>query len=273
MSSPGDEERKRCAVCGVPLRDSRRSEPTCGSLWCVQHLGRREPPTPREQRIEGDRVRTEREAEIGRRTLEHEGDLRARHGTAIPPRLIHARLPANEQATAPLPAERRAAFTTNLEAALDRAFESPDGEGPVSPETPTRLAALVQASCAACRGSCCKSGGDRAYLYPDHLRRYLREHPGKSKEQVLSEYLALLPAESCIDACVYQGPGGCALPRGMRANLCNTFLCGGLSAMLQAQTAEGALIPVLAVCVRDSSTEQVRSSLFDGEGKQLVQGT
>ena len=42
--------------------------------------------------------------------------------------------------------------------------------------------------------------------------------------------------------------------------------------MLQAQPAEGDLLPVLAACVRDHSTERVRSALFDGQGRVLETG-
>jgi hypothetical protein len=53
---------------------------------------------------------------------------------------------------------------------------------PESPQSPPRRDALIGSACATCRGSCCKHGGDHAYLYPDHFRRLLsrpsREEPG-----------------------------------------------------------------------------------------------
>jgi hypothetical protein len=188
----------------------------------------------------------------------------------VPERLLHARLPANEHTTVPLPPERRAAFEANIAEALDRALEDPDSPFPESPESPARHAALIGAACGACRGSCCRHGGDRAYLYPDHFRRYLRDHPGAGREQILAEYLSRLPTEAYHDSCVYHTTTGCALPRGLRANLCNTFLCGGLAEMLDAQDREPAPAPMLALCLRDHGADLVRSLVFDGQGRPLL---
>jgi len=195
--------------------------------------------------------------------------MREAHGAAVPVRLLHAALPANEQTTAPLPQTRRETFLVNVAAAIDRALDDPDRPVPESPESPPRRDALIGSACAACRGSCCTHGGNHAYLYPDHFRRLHRDHPGRSRDELVAEYRSYLPAEVYHDSCVYHTTAGCALPRGLRSNLCNTFLCSGLAELVEAQEKEPTPVPVLALCLRDHGADLVRTAVFDGEGRPL----
>ena len=275
----------RCTVCGLPLRPSKSSEATCGSLSCRRIHRLRAPwiygrrctycareavpseetcDSPRcrklkEGRIDGWKRERERRAEIDRVALEREGELREAHGPGVPPRLIAARLPANEQTVTPLAEERRADFAVNVRAALDRALDDPDRPIPESPEAPASRAGLIGAACTACRGSCCRRGGEHAYLYPDHFRRYLRDHPGTDPKELLAAYESRLPAESYHDSCVYHTTTGCALPREMRSNLCNTFLCGGLTDLLEAQDQEPAPVPVLMLCFKEAAAPEFKT--------------
>lgn len=285
-----------CPVCGIPLRPSRSAEPTCLSPSCRQIHRLRAPrlahrrclfcsreAAPDQETCAGDNCRklradqletrlreTKRREDVDRNTQAIEHELRETHGAALPETVIRARLPANEQTLVPLPEERRAAFAQNLAFAVGRAMEEPGRPVPVTPETPSAHAGMVRGGCTACRGSCCRYGGDRAFLYPDHFRLLLRERPGLTKEQIQAEYLSRLPATAYHDSCVYHTETGCALPRELRANLCNTFLCGGLEEMIAAQPREGAPIPILAFCVRGSSSEVVRTALFDIDGNPAL---
>lgn len=186
-------------------------------------------------------------------------------------RILTARIPANERTPGPLGETRRKTFAENLVFALERAMSDPDRPFPESPESPPAHAPMIRAACAACRGACCSHGGDHAYLYPDHFRRLLRDRPGKTRDQMFAEYLALLPDVVYQDSCVYHTVAGCSLPRDLRSNLCNTFLCGGLSQMLDAQPKEGDPLPFRAVCARESG-DVVRSAEFDGRGNALSAG-
>jgi len=242
----------RCAYCQREACD----DPRCRKL--------------RAEQVDARKEDLERRSQVEALARDHERDLRAAHGSAIPERILRARLPANEQPIVPLREERRAVFAENISAALDRAMSDPDRPFPETTETPADQGPLIRASCTACRGSCCSYGGDRAYLYPDHFRRLLRDHPGKSREEILSEYRSHLPPAVYDGSCVYHTDSGCALPRSMRSNLCNTFLCGDLEDLLQAQPQEGAALPVLAVCVREGAAEIVRSALFDGQGNPIL---
>ena len=171
--------------------------------------------------------------------------------------MIEARLPANERPIVPLTDERRASFRTNLSAAIDRAVDDPDRPFPETPESPGDDSPLIQAGCAACRGSCCSYGEDRAYLYPNHFRRFLRDHPGRSREEVLAEYLSRLPTHVYRDSCIYHTETGCALPRDLRSTLCNTFLCAPLAGLVEARAGNPA--PIRVLCLRDRSAEVVRT--------------
>jgi hypothetical protein len=278
----------RCAVCGVPLRPSQAGSETCASASCRRRQRERTPepalrrcpycrreapateetcadPRCRQLQNENRQAReaaVERRAEVERNLRRHEQELRARG--PLPERVILARLPANERGIVPLPEERRAAFATNLRAALDRALDDPDRPVPESPEDSAEQAPRIRAACGACRGSCCTAGGDHAFLYPDHFRRYLRKHPERSREELLADYLSRLPSAAYQDSCVYHRESGCALPRELRANLCNSFLCGDLNDLLEACARQS--LPVLACCIRNFKTDVLRSTLIGERG-------
>jgi hypothetical protein len=273
----------RCAVCGVPLRPSQFASATCASASCRRLQARRPagPPFRRcsyctrealpseatcadprcrrllAQALEDRRASAERRVEVERNLLRHEQELRAQK--MLPERVLLARLPANERGVVPLPGERRAAFATNIRAALDRALDDPDRPVPESPEDSAAQAPLIRGACSACRGSCCTQGGEHAFLYPDHFRRFFRNHPERSRDELLADYLSRVPPESVQDSCVYHCETGCALPRELRANLCNSFLCGDLTELLEARSRQADPPPTLACCVRSSRTEIVRS--------------
>jgi hypothetical protein len=182
--------------------------------------------------------------------------------------MAEVRLPANEADAGPLSDERRDTFRVNVSAAIRRAMDDPDRPFPETPETAADGAPLIQAACGACRGSCCKYGGDHAYLYPDHFRRLLRDRPGRSAEEMLSDYLSRLPETAYRDSCVYHTETGCALPRGLRSNLCNTFLCGPLEELVKSQAREP--LPVKAFCIGDHTSTLVRTVVFDSQGRPLL---
>ncbi len=274
---------RRCAVCGVPLRPSQSGSATCASASC-RRVQRQRPPRAdvrrcsyctrealsgeetcadprcrrlRDENLQDRRASAERRVEVERSMLRHEQELRAKQ--MLPERVLLARLPANERNVVPLPEERRAAFATNIRAAIDRALDDPDRPVPESPEDSEAQAPLIRGACSACRGSCCTQGGEHAFLYPDHFRRFLRNHPERSRDELVADYLARVPAESVQDSCVYHRDTGCALPRELRANLCNSFLCGDLTELLEARSRQAEPPPTLACCVRHLRTEIVRS--------------
>jgi hypothetical protein len=194
-------------------------------------------------------------------------DTRSASTTALPVIL----LPANTRNTEPLPEQSRDAFlerlrerlaATFLDAARDdtapmsgEARAAMDGAAPphASGEAPTGDAhstrdaqlrdALLGAACATCRGECCTAGGTHAFLRQDSLvrvRAYLsRDGAIVDAQQIEAEYARHLPARHYRGSCVYHTPSGCALPRTLRSNLCNRYLCGGLTQLSRALDASG----------------------------------
>ncbi|WP_370315892.1 hypothetical protein [Thalassolituus sp.] len=93
------------------------------------------------------------------------------------------------------------------------------------------LATVSDRVCALCRGGCCTEGGDHAYISPVLLRRQLDASPDLSGQQLVSVYMSVLPDESIAGSCINHGINGCVLPREMRSDVCNHFLCDPLRSL------------------------------------------
>ncbi|MBI1492855.1 hypothetical protein [Halocynthiibacter styelae] len=90
-------------------------------------------------------------------------------------------------------------------------------------ETP---APILGAICSACRGRCCQHGFENhAYLTGGSLSRWRADNPDITVENLCRKYLAYLPAQHTENSCLYHIATGCALPRDMRADICNRYLC------------------------------------------------
>lgn len=188
------------------------------------------------------------------------------HRAELPPHALRAQLPANADPLAPQDPERREAFARHLSEIFSRPAadppEAPDVEGP-----PTGRTALSAAACSACRGSCCRSGGDHAYLTEETVARVLQTRPGLDPAQLRDEYLRRLPERTILDSCIYHGASGCGLPREMRSTTCNRHLCGKLKGLLDVLP-EDSPPPVLAVLF--DGGRWVRTALLDEKGARLL---
>jgi hypothetical protein len=249
----------RCLYCGRARAERRDicDAPGCRTLKAAALLSER-------------RRRREQHAAVEELMRRHEAELRARHADAIPATVVRARLPAFEQTMGPLPEERRADFLESVKHSIERAFEDPRDPEPEVAKAEDPDGPLIQAACTSCRGACCRFGGTRAFLNPDHFRHYRRRHPGKSRDEMLEDYRKALPAMTCRDSCVFHTNTGCALPRDMRADVCNSWLCSGISRMLAAQPEGAPALPVLSFCIRKERAELVRSTLFDGRSTTVL---
>jgi len=215
-------------------------------------------------RDENEWIRVDAEAEAVAKQAERE--LR---GT-IPANSLRWILPANADPLAPQDPARRAEFARHLaEIAegmlLDR---TPLPTIPQGIEAPANdRDRLSVGACTACRGSCCRAGGDHAYLTEETLARVLHDHPDRTLAQVLETYLQLLPAETVRDSCVYHSATGCGLPRELRSETCNQYLCGKLR-NLQAGLPENKPPPLLAVMFDDG--KWARTALIDQNGVKIL---
>lgn len=112
-----------------------------------------------------------------------------------------------------------------LAASIEAAFHERIDRTKVS-ETPTPLDdESLLAVCRTCRGSCCKSGETHAYLTRAVLARVKTEQRIATNASLLQAYLARVPEVAYQNSCIYHGAEGCALPRAMRSQTCNRFLC------------------------------------------------
>lgn len=161
-----------------------------------------------------------------------------------------AMVPANTRETTALPVESRRAFLERLEATVHRVFDAagapepgvPAHEGstivpvaaPTGSDDSPALTAILGRSCATCRGECCTAGGNHAFLRDDSIERVRSEHPSLDAPSLLARYADHLPARHYRGSCVYHASDGCALPRDLRSNLCNRYVCGGLTQLKSA---------------------------------------
>jgi len=188
----------------------------------------------------------------------------------VPGNAVRAVLPANADPVVPQDPSRRAAFAQHLTeilegAVLDQAQLQADAVEVASEATERdRLSANV---CTACRGSCCRSGGDQAYLTEETMVRSLEAHPDWTHAQILDSYLNCLPAESVENSCIYHSATGCGLPRDLRSSTCNRYLCGKLR-NLQAGLPEKNPPPILGVLF--DCGKWTRSALIDPSGVRIL---
>jgi hypothetical protein len=182
----------------------------------------------------------------------------ARGTGSAPAQLPVVLLPANTRALVPLPRASAEAFLAHLDTALAQAFAQPLRDNLLTMTTeeasaradagetaswdPALSLGLVAAACGTCRGSCCTAGGTHAFLKADSLIR-VRAHRAPTLPDTPSAIRALyvdaLPARHYRDSCVFHTTGGCALPRGIRSNLCNRYQCGGLTQLSRALADSG----------------------------------
>ena len=90
----------------------------------------------------------------------------------------------------------------------------------------------AHALCAQCAGACCTIGaGHHAFVDAAVIARWQAAHEGGSSEDAITDYLARLPAEHVHGGCGFQSATGCTLPRALRADVCNRYVCVPLTAL------------------------------------------
>ncbi len=178
-------------------------------------------------------------------------------------------LPANTRRITALPEQSRAAFLGSLRSVLHETFAQPvrDNTAPMSEadhaaradagtprakalsDAPSAIGAripnlpeILGASCATCMGECCNSGGTHAFLQADSITRVRaqleQDGVATTPDSLAALYASYLPAQHYRASCVYHTRGGCALPRAMRSNLCNRYVCGSLSQLTRVMESE-----------------------------------
>lgn len=130
-------------------------------------------------------------------------------------------LPPMRARLEPVRPERKAQLAAALEEELHARKDRSK-----SVATPTLLAeSSIAALCETCRGACCKAGETHAFLTRAVLSRVKAEYKLPSNTALLESYLGRVPELAYTDSCIYHGTDGCTLPRTMRSDTCNRYLC------------------------------------------------
>ena len=144
-----------------------------------------------------------------------------RLGLAGPEKVDLVVLPAMEVGMETVTPRRKNELAANIEAELYARRDRTK-----VPQTPTPLDdASLLAVCRTCRGACCKAGEDHAFLTRAVLSRVKAERRVATEALLLESYLDHVPETARRGSCIYHGAEGCALPRAMRSETCNRFLC------------------------------------------------
>lgn len=264
---------RRCDVCARPLTEPVGVSPVCARTQC-----KREFYFDRVQAAKAARQHAlERQvgiwfapafaAHVDMNTSFTAADARSFRITGIP---------SNNATEGELSAERREIFHGHLTEMTREAFAHRDAVErdeaepflrlPTAPETPD-MSTVTGAACAQCRGNCCRSGQNHAYITLRTIFAYIVDHPHQLADEVIATYESYLPARTLDPGCVYQRELGCALPRDMRSDVCNWFFCEPLAEFKRDQPAEA---PVRAFFVQSSNGEPDEGLLTTASFVQLL---
>lgn len=82
--------------------------------------------------------------------------------------------------------------------------------------------------CTMCKGGCCASGKEHAYLSVFSMRRFMDTNPDLTGDEIFDLYISHIKTESISGSCINQTTSGCALPRDLRSDICNGYYCDPL---------------------------------------------
>jgi hypothetical protein len=165
-------------------------------------------------------------------------------------------VPRNEKALVAIAPERVRRLREHLIEALGELRTAKRWERLASPERPepsgfeTRVA---RAACSLCKGWCCRNGDDDGFLDDRTMARVRLARPDMTERAVLRLYLDCVPPVGYNDSCIFHGKHGCTLDRSLRADICNSYYCGGLGAYMKT----GATVPTRVIA---GEGDKMRSS-------------
>lgn len=222
-----------CKVCGRPLALEELAGRVCAVRECQRAaLG----DFPR--RVQ-ERNQARSEALI-RQEIEQATRLRDRvlnvFGLKEPAFFPLVVIPAFVAKLVNLPRHRRRKFRDHLTSLISQAAvplePSPDqNRADATNSTPglsPKIQAVMGMACSCCKGLCCGGGTDHAYLKVETIRRYQAGHPNQRPRDVLAAYLDRVGNRTYEGSCIFHQGSGCALPRDMRADICNRHYCKAL---------------------------------------------
>jgi hypothetical protein len=209
---------RACVECGAPIDpiQGATTAAVCGRLPCVVAASA--------SQVDEQRAMDEERVRRARAALEAEGHR--------PFEVSWSLVPENRAVPTSLPP----GATDDFLAHLRRVTEEASDEGSLGdppPRTgahPTAAEASAFArACTACRGWCCRGGGTHAFLDAASIRR-IRAEEDLDASELEGQYLSRLQPTHLEGGCLFQGQTGCRLPRTLRSDTCNDWLCEDLTA-------------------------------------------
>lgn len=156
-------------------------------------------------------------------------------------------VPLNRKPMGPTSAERIRRLRKHLVASLRamRTMKDPQGSAsPLRPEPEGFAGRVAIAACTACRGWCCKGGGEHAYLDERTMARVRRAREELDARAVLRLYVERVPEVGYEGSCVFHGIEGCTLDRSLRSDVCNSYFCSGLGNFVKDPGATTAVVVI-----------------------------
>lgn len=209
----------------------------------------------KEQALQVELVRREQENEAYRRALINKRPDLANHPWFT--------LPSGHNKLTNLPARRRRIFRDFLNKLIGQLYSKRKQEitVPVKNADSSNLLDLQKQFCTVCQGGCCTNGSNNAYLSVETLLRYGRSNPQYRPRHVLAAYLDRIPEKSYADSCIYHTQSGCNLPREMRSDTCNQFLCSPVTRFCRQVKGEKPVDEVLVLVRRQDLWRQTQLEL------------
>lgn len=140
-------------------------------------------------------------------------------------------VPLNDRKLAPVTRARVRDLRMHLVESLRamRVMKHPErNASPLRGEPDGLAGAVARAACGVCRGSCCKGGGEHAYLDERTMARVRQARPKLEAGAVIGLYVASIPATAYHESCIFHGAEGCTLDRALRSDVCNGYFCSAL---------------------------------------------
>ena len=178
----------------------------------------------------------------------------------------HARVtvsivPYQNRPVLPTTPKQQQRFWKQLDMLMDFAFREDPGVVRHDREDAAQ-GPLMDAACILCKGQCCLNGGpNNAFLEVEDIQRFRIRNPGATREDIKAAYAALMPETTSVMSCVFHGVYGCTLPREMRSQLCNSFVCRGQTVLAEGAKAGDTGAVLLAV----PQNKAVAAATFDDE--------
>lgn len=95
-------------------------------------------------------------------------------------------------------------------------------------ESNTELSSFVDTLCGMCKGGCCSTGEEHAFLTTITMRRLLDNDHSLTVDTLLDEYVSRISDYTVSGSCINQTETGCALSRHLRSDVCNSYFCDSL---------------------------------------------